>query len=156
MADSLNMKLEVRGEDEVKKMLAGVGLDVKDLRGAMDDVGSTTIKYFSGQVFASRGGVIGHSWPRLSDRYAATKAKRFPGRPLLVQTGRMQGSFVKRSAAMSVEITNNDPKFKYHQSSASRTKLPRRAMIGIYNGMQDDVTKTIALALSRKIKKRTG
>ena len=49
---------------------------------------------------------------------------------------------------MSVTITNDAPWFKYHQSSAPRTKIPRRVMIGVYTGMQDDVTNIIAAALS--------
>lgn len=156
MADSLDIRLEVKGDKEIVQMLAGVGLDVKDLRGAMADVGTHAKKYFGGQVFASRGGALGQSWPRLSANYAAQKAKRFPGRPPLVRTGIMQRSFTSNPSAMSVTIGNNAPWFKYHQSSAPRTKIPRRVMIGVYSGMQSDVTNIIAKALSQKIAKRAG
>lgn len=156
MADSLDMKLEVEGAEQVKKMLTDLGLSVRDLKGAMTDVGDRAKKYFGGQVFASRGGVLGQPWPRLSPAYAAQKAKRYPGRPVLVRTGVMQRSFVSRASTMSVEITNTAPWFKYHQSSAPRTKMPRRAMLGIYSGMQADVTNIIAAALAKKIKQRAG
>ncbi|MBZ4533131.1 hypothetical protein GBP62_25165 [Mycobacterium avium subsp. hominissuis] len=156
MASSLELDLEVQNAEKIEKMLADLGLDIKDMRSAMDDVGKSTIKYFSGQVFASRGSTIGDRWPRLSDKYATWKAKRWAGKPVLVRTGTMQSSFTKKASNMEVVIGNSAPYFKYHQSSEPRKKIPRRAMIGIYTGMQDDVTKTIAAALSKKIRERTG
>lgn len=154
MADSLELSLEVKNAEQVAKMLTNIGLDINDLQGAMSDVGDHAKKYFGGQVFASRGGVLGQTWPRLSTAYAARKAKRYPGRPVLVRTGLMQRSFTSKPTAMSVTITNNAPYFKYHQSSAARKKIPRRVMIGIYTGMQTDVTNIIAAALTKKIQSR--
>lgn len=156
MADSLELSLEVKNAEQVAKMLTNIGLDINDLQGAMSDVGDHAKKYFGGQVFASRGGVLGQPWPRLSTAYAAQKAKRYPGRPVLVRTGLMQRSFTSKPTAMSVTITNNAPYFKYHQSSAARKKIPRRVMIGIYTGMQSDVTNIIAAALSKKIQARAS
>lgn len=157
MADSLDIKLEVKGDKEIKQMLTGVGLDVKDLRGAMKSVGGNiSYNYFGGKVFASRGQIIGQPWAKLSDRYAAQKAKRWPGRIPLVRTGVMRQSWKYTTTPMSVTITNTAPYFKYHQSTKARKKLPRRAMIGIGKQMQDDITNTIALHLQRAIKKRAG
>lgn len=155
MADALDVRLEVKGDKEVRQMLTGLGLDLRNLRGAMNEVGRDTIKYFRGPVFVSRGSVINQPWQRLTNRYAAQKAKRYPGRPILVRTGKMQGSFSYSSTGTSVLIFNTDPKFKYHQSSAQRHVLPRRAMIGIYNGMEADVTATIAKVIAQKIKERS-
>lgn len=156
MADSLDMKLEVKGVEQVTKMLTQAGLDIRDLKGAMSDVGEHAKKYFGGQVFASRGGVLGQTWPRLSPAYAAQKAKRDPGRPVLVRPGLMQRSFKSTPSNMSVTIYNDAPWFEYHQSSAARTKIPRRVMIGVYNGMQSDVTTIITQALAAKIKRSAG
>lgn len=154
MVDSLGLPLEVKNSEQVTKMLTNVGADMKDLKGAMTDVGEHAKKYFGGQVFASRGGVLGQPWPRLSPAYAAQKAKRYPGRPPLVRIGVMQRSFTSKPSAMSVTISNDAPYFKYHQSSAPRAKIPRRVMIGIYTGMQTDVTNIIAAALTKKIQSR--
>jgi hypothetical protein len=158
MADGLDLKLQVKNDEQVKKMLTELGLDLRNLRGAMNEVGRTTINYFGGQVFASRGATIngGQRWQRLNDKYAAQKAKKYAGRPILVRTGQMQTSFKYSSTGTSVEITNTAPHFKYHQSSDTRRVLPRRVMIGVYQGMQADVTATIASALAKKIKQRTG
>lgn len=153
-----DIQLEVDGADRIKTMLSELGLDVKDLRGAMNAVGNNTTKYFSGQVFASRGSTIGLPWQRLSDRYAAYKSKKFGGKPLLVRSGTMQRSFKHQvgSDNMSVEISNTAKYFKYHQSSETRYNLPRRAMIGIYGTLQSDVTAVIGKVLAEKIKKRAG
>lgn len=156
MADSLQLTLDVEGQEQVKQLLTAIGGDVKDLKGAMSEVGDHAVKFFGGQVFASRGQVINQQWPRLSDSYAAWKAKHYPGTPMLVRRGVMKDSFTSKPSSMSVTITNTAPYFKYHQSSASRSKIPRRAMLGIYAGMQDDVTNIIATALSKKIRERTG
>lgn len=158
MADSLELEMKLNNVDAVNKMLTGIGRDVRDLRGAMNEVGLSTISYFSGQVFASRGSTIngGQRWQRLNDRYAAKKAEDYSGRPVLVRTGKMQSSFRHKATDTSVVIRNTAMYFPYHQSSAPRSVLPRRAMIGVYQGMQDDVTATIGKALSKKIRDRTG
>ena len=156
MADSLELKLEALGEDRIRTFLNGVSLDLRNLRGAMNEVGRGAVKTFSGPVFASRGQFIGESWPRLSDDYAARKAKKYSGRPVLVRTGEMQGGFKYESTGMSVTIYNPVPHFVYHQSTAPRTKIPRRAMIGIYKGLDADVRNTVAAVIARKIQERAA
>lgn len=151
-----DIQLEVDGEERIKQMLSQLGLDFKDLRGAMNEVGRQNVKFFSGNVFASRGGAIGQPWQRLNDRYAAQKAKKWGSKPILVRTGKMQRSFKYQATSMDVTISNTDPKFKYHQSSDTRYVLPRRAMIGVYGTLQRDVTSVIGKVLADKIKKRVG
>ena len=156
MADSLELTLEALGEERIRTFLSGVGLDLRNLRGAMNEVGRGAVKTFSGPVFTSRGQFIGESWPRLSDDYAARKAKKYPGRPVLVRTGEMQGGFKYESTGMSVTIYNPVPHFIYHQSTAPRTKIPRRAMIGIYKGLDADVRNTVSAVIARKIQERAA
>lgn len=84
------------------------------------------------------------------------KGQALRGRPVLVRTGQMQRKFDHQANSTSVTIGNTDPKFKYHQSSASRSKIPRRAVIGIYQGLDHEVRNTIAAVLARKIKERSA
>lgn len=156
MADGLKMDLRIQGDEQVKKMLSGIGLDLSDLRGVMDDVGKGAVRYFSGPVFLSRGQVLGQSWPRLSSAYAKRKAKQYAGRPILVATGRMQRRFIHTPTATSVMITNTDPKFRYHQSTEPRRKIPRRAMIGLSDQLHSDIKATIIAGIAQKIKQRGG
>ena len=147
--------MEAKGAQEIRVMLDGLGLDLRNMRGAMEEVGRSAVQTFGGRVFASRGQLLGEPWPRLSDDYAGQKAKSYPGRPTLVRTGQMQRGFDFQATNMSVTISNNDPKFKYHQSSAPRTKIPRRAMIGVYQGLDTEVRNTIAAVVARKIQERS-
>jgi phage gpG-like protein len=144
--------ITLQGEAEVLKILTRVGLAMDDLEGAMSDVGQHAIKYFSGQVFASRGSVIGQPWAPLNPTYAAHKARLYPGRPPLVRTGLMQRSFTSDPSKMQVTIGNSAPYFQYHQSSAERSKLPRRAMIGLSEQLQSDIVETVRSSLINKIR----
>ncbi|MCA4995106.1 hypothetical protein HWD35_10320 [Tsukamurella tyrosinosolvens] len=151
----LALSLQLVGEAQIRSYLNGVGLDLRNMRGAMNEVGRNSIKYFSGTVFVSRGQSINQRWPRLSAGYAAQKARTFPGRPPLIRTDKMRTSFAYRSTGLSATIYNTDPKFKYHQSTAPRTKIPRRAMLGVSRQLEQDVTRTLGLALAQKIKARS-
>lgn len=156
MANTLDMRLEVEGAKEVQKMLDELGADMRDLRGAMNAVGNNARSYFSGQVFASRGQAIGQPWQRLSEPYATKKARQFPGRMPLKRTGAMSKSFRHTADNMSVTIYNFDPKFRYHQSTEPRSKIPRRAMIGVSAHLERSTTAIIAKVLAEKIRKKGG
>ncbi|WP_440220925.1 phage virion morphogenesis protein [Dietzia sp. MNB45] len=153
MADgSLSITMELENEVLVRRMLGALGLAMSDLKSGMEDVGSDAVKFFSGPVFASRGQAIDATWPRLSTSYAATKAKRFPGRGVLVASGTMRKSFDSEADSMSVTISNTDPKFKYHQSSRARKRIPRRQMLGMSPSLQKRVTNTLAGTLAKKVR----
>lgn len=149
-------ELTVTGIAEVDAMLKRTGANVNDLQGAMSEVGYMARRYFSGQVFASRGAVLGERWPPLSARYAVEKARRWPGRIPMIRTGLLNRSFRHEAHRMNVTIYNDAPYFKYHQSSAPRTKIPRRVMIGIYSSLNRDVTKLVVDSLVRRAQSRAS
>ncbi|MEV0360081.1 hypothetical protein AB0H71_28885 [Nocardia sp. NPDC050697] len=155
MANKMTLDLEVDGAKPIVQMLALIGGDLHDLRGAMQDIGRAGKPFFSGQVFASRGGVVGERWARLSPAYARWKARAYPGRPPLVRSGVMQRSFFYRTTSMSVTFGNHAPYFGYHQSSAERRKIPRRVMLKLTNQFHDDVVRIIAQGLARRIAARS-
>lgn len=156
MADGLNVSIKMEGGEAVAAMLGKLGLDMKDLRGAMHDVGTNATTFFSGNVFASRGSVIGERWAPLNARYAVHKARRWPGRPPLVRTGLMQRSFRSTASSMHVTITNAAPYFRYHQSAEARHKIPRRVMLKLTDRVVSDAKALVAKSLADKIKARTA
>jgi len=95
----------------------------------MDKTGNYLTGFFSGQVFASRGGVFGHPWPRLRDNYAAQKAKEFPGRPPLIRTGLMNRSFKKDAGRLSVKVFNEVWYSRFHQEGTRN--MPQRVLMDI-------------------------
>jgi hypothetical protein len=115
-------------------------------------IGQRLIPFFSGPVFLSRGGVIGESWPDLAPSTQERKAKRFPGRPTLVETGDMQGAFTAEAGPDRVTIGNSDPKFGYHQGEQRSGKLPRRAMLKISPEVQEIATDIFEQDLDAKIR----
>jgi len=74
-------------------------------------------------------------WAPLSDQYAAWKAKRFPGAPILVQTGALRRSMTSEGAPGNINTIGKTgavfgtsiPYGIYHDSDGQRkSKLPRR------------------------------
>ena len=56
------------------------------------------------EQWSSKGSRGGDSWPELSPRYAAWKARRYPGQPLMVMTGELREAMTKRGATGQVRI----------------------------------------------------
>lgn len=152
MADTQQLSVEIQGVAELKRYLKSVGLTLRDTKDAMSEVGKQMTKFFSGEVFASRGGVIGERWPALSSAYAAYKAKKWPGRPPMVASGLLQRSFRYKAGSVSVTIDNTAQHFPYHQSSAVRRRLPRRVLMKLDAKRADDARRIIAVNLANKIR----
>ncbi len=115
---------------------------VKDWKPAFEEMGTTLKTIFSEDVFASEGRVINEHWSPLSKAYAYQKLKRYPGKGLLEVSGAMRGSFVSMADANMLTIWNKAEYFKYHQSNAPRSRLPRRVMMKL-----DNPQKTIAVKI---------
>jgi phage gpG-like protein len=76
-------------------------------------------------------------WAALSPKYRAWKARRFPGRPLLVRTGRMKAGFRWKAFKRSLRIINrvragqrsSTPRWFFHQFGGG--PLPARPMLQV-------------------------
>lgn len=88
--------------------------------------------------FASQGARgEGGSWAPLSPAYAAAKARRFPGRPILEASGRMKGSLTqaghpdsfRRITRTSYERGTSVPYASAHATGTSR--MPARPPVGV-------------------------
>jgi len=75
-------------------------------------------------------------WPALSPAYAAAKARRFPGKPIMRRTDALYRSLTTGPQVTVVEphlllLGSLVPYGKYHQSRKPRGRLPRRPVIDI-------------------------
>ncbi|MGW6120440.1 hypothetical protein ACWFRF_15465 [Nocardia sp. NPDC055165] len=131
------VSIRVEGANELARRLRKFGLAVLDLSDAMSDSGRYLTDFFSGQVFASRGGIIGHPWPRLNEAYATEKARQFPGRPPLFRKGLMNRSFKYTSGRLSVEVFNEAWYFKFHQDGTKN--MPARIMMDIDSSRENRI-----------------
>jgi hypothetical protein len=116
----------IEGDSELSAKLKKFGVAVLDLKPEFERTGTYLTRFFGGEVFTSRGRVIGKPWPALNPSYAAFKARRWPGRPPLVQTGLMQRSFKHRSTKLSTSLWNETQYFDDHQEGRG---VPRRVMM---------------------------
>ena len=126
----MELTFTFKGDKKVLAKLKRTQAGLKDMKGPMRTVSKFLTHYYS-QAFVSQGGVFGMPWPRLNRYYEVEKHKRYPGRPPLIATGRMQRGFKYQVFRNGTVIHNPTPYFKYHQSSAPRSRLPRRLMMAI-------------------------
>ncbi|MFC8008937.1 phage virion morphogenesis protein [Streptomyces cinereoruber] len=124
-----SITVTVTGASELAGRLRKFGASILDLSDSMNQSGQYLKGFFSGEVFASRGGVIGKPWAPLSSAYAADKAQQYPGRPPLIRTGTMNRSFKHRAGRSTAEVWNDAWYFHFHQSGTR--KMPARVMMDV-------------------------
>ena len=143
----------ITGDKDLHAKLKRLGSKLDDYSGAMKDIGRSLASYYAGEAFASQGGVYGEVWAPLSPSYAIAKAKKYPGRGLLVRTGKMQQGFTATTNSHSALITNKVSYYKYHQSPEEpRTRIPRRKMAGVNEEVIKRVTTIIQEDVADKIR----
>lgn len=115
-------------------------------------------------AFESKGGSIGKKWAPLSPAYALWKGRHFPGRPLLVRTGRMKRSLTdstsrdmifSRKGGRQLIIGTRVFYAKYHQygyrKDSPKRVLPARPFIkvdqGVANKFAEEMRKDVELAM---------
>lgn len=145
------IQVTVSGSHELARKLltfTGGGINLKRSLGAS---GLYLTRFFSGEVFASRGRVIGRPWPALNPHYAVEKARKWPGRPPLVRTGEMMRSFKFKEAPKRLELWNSARYFLDHQEG--RGHLPQRVMMRIDSERAARIVKYIVGDLTEQMQK---
>lgn len=139
--------VNVSGDKELAAKLKKFGVSILDLSKSMDQTGDYLTRFFSGEVFASRGQVIGKPWQPLDSRYAARKAREFPGRPPLIRTGLMERSFKHESTKLTSRLFNTASYFEYHQDGNG---VPRRVMMSVDQTRERAIIRFIGDDLTNK------
>jgi phage gpG-like protein len=131
----------IEGEKQLSRKLIGLEGDLKDYSYPFRQSADYLKGVFSRDVFETQGRAIGEPWKRLSPYTVAQKARRgYPATPL-IGSGRMQGSFQTLVSSDQAVIYNTAGYFKFHQSKAPRTKIPRRIMMKIANGQREQIVR---------------
>lgn len=147
---AVTVTVEVVGGDKLVATMGDVAAGVKDLGTSMAAIGLYLRNFYSGEVFASRGGVIGEPWQPLNDRYAAYKARKWPGRIPLIRTGLMNNSFTSQTGTDFARISNTAEYFKYQQQGTSR--IPARVMLKLDETRQQEVIRIIDAEITATIR----
>lgn len=139
----MQLNFFIEGEKQLSRSLRlkEIGEQVQNWRPAFELTARLMKKEFAETAFSTEGASLGKAWDPLSPDYARWKAKHYPGKGILVRTGKMQRSFQTRSGAFEAEIWNPTAYFKYHQSNAARSKLPRRMMMYLTNPIKAKIVK---------------
>lgn len=126
----VRLTVEIEGAEELQHRLAEIDRRISDLTPIW---GAITSKLFDieREIFDSEGR---GQWAPLSPRYAAWKARHYPGQPLLVLTGAMRQAFTNSSGAeivrqpQSLLVKWSTPEYaKYHQTGT--TYMPARPVL---------------------------
>ncbi len=150
---ALQVRVTVSGDSSFLQR-AGRVISTGDFSKPLKEIGNELVSYYSGQVFASQGGVLGEPWATLAHSTMAYKSKHYRAYAAipLIATGTMKNSFEAKVTSRQLTIGNTAPYFVYHQSSAPRTRLPRRQMLGV----NDDVKQIIKQIISRDLNSKLG
>lgn len=146
-----NIQVTVTGDKEFVRKLRSFTSGPMDLKRSLGASGLYLTNFFSGEVFASRGRVIGQPWSRLNESYATWKARMFPGRPPLIRSGEMQRSFFSKASAQRLELGNRADHFQFHNEGTGN--VPQRVMMRIDEQRAARVAKYIIGDLGEQMTK---
>ena len=146
----VRIRWSVAGDVLLDRAFTRLAIDVADFTPALRDAGDILYSEIEHQ-FSSEGEP---AWAPLSPRYAARKARRYPGKPILQATGAMMDSLTTNSAPGSVyELTPTSLTVGselsvgkwclplIHYSSAPRANIPPRPMIRLRKGAKSRIGK---------------
>lgn len=150
---SLSVSITVSGGADFINKLKALGPKLTNFSKPLKEIGTELKSYYSGQVFESQGGVYGTPWPQLSPSTQKYKVKHYAAYSAvpLMATTKMRNSFRATVSPLRLVIDNTAPYFPYHQSAASRHKLPRRQMIGVNDDVKQIIKKIITKDINSKL-----
>jgi phage gpG-like protein len=137
----LNFKLE--GEEEMVRRFRNISADLKDFRPEFQKSANFLKDFFGGEVFETRGAVIGEKWKPTKNLW-----------PILERSGRMRRSFKTKADSKSAQVWNAVDYFAYHQSNKPRRKLPRRVMMKLDEARKQKITKIFQGSIVKVLRKR--
>lgn len=148
------IRIVLDGVDEAVKSLKAMAERLKNLRPAWQTV-LAYLRRASEAQFATEGARSGSRWQPLSLAYAARKARRYPGQPILRASDAVFRSLVDRTADSIIEIepqslTYGTSRFyaRFHQRGMGRN--PRRQILAVTEQDRREIQKLVRLHLDNQ------
>lgn len=140
--------VEFQGEVEFYRQLRKIPDAAKDLTPVWPDV-VKVLQEEEAAAFASEGATTRRGkWKSLSPAYAARKAKKTPGKTILMATGRLQASVTAKTEDSVIEETPTSLTFgttvkyaKFHQRGTRR--MPQREFLSLTDRGINRITRRI-------------
>lgn len=151
----MNLSIKIEGNEEASRRLAALGNSFDNLPTAMSEISRYVASFVAGEIFISQGGAIDQPWPRLSPRYEVIKARKFPGRPILVRTGLLIRSFKFSYTGSTARVYNDattkdgERYLKFHQYGTRH--MPARVVMAIDETRIINVVNILRFDIERKI-----
>lgn len=147
------VKVKVDAED-AKDLLRNMKDRTQDfgpvLQWAGKELERAFTKNYTSMGALSATSMLGGAWPPLNPRYAAWKARRYPGAPTLVQTGELFRSVANISESignvmtdMSATFEVDSPIAKFHQFGTEN--MPARKIVFVPREFDRDIGKKAAM-----------
>jgi phage gpG-like protein len=150
---SVSVSVNISGDTATIDKINALKESLENFSQAFKTLGAELVSYASNQVFSTQGGVYGTPWKSLAASTQAYKVKhyrQYASLPLIA-TGLMKNSFDFLATPNTLTIGNTAPYFVYHQSSAPRTKLPRREMLGVNVDVESIIKQVIDADIRDKL-----
>lgn len=145
----MEFTIEVTGVQNLQAKLGRLERTLMDWSDAMASIGKAYKAYYSSVPFASRGTIYGGKWPDLNPTYKSWKARKFPGRPMLVRTGKMMDSFTFTSSKNDMRIGNTAEYFEKHQKGEG---VPQRIVMALTDERRKAAVEILSKELSKKVR----
>lgn len=143
----LRLQVEIENETQFDRTFTRFTEQLRDLRDLWPGV-IPELRDIAREQFAGEGVGPAGNWPALSPKYAAWKAQRFPGKPILQRTGRLIESLTGNTADSIVEARpdyldfgTRVPYGRYHHKGAGRLK--RRKVFDLNEQQKTRLMKVI-------------
>ena len=115
----------IEGLDEAIAELREMAAHAEDATPIMQEIAAGAASEMS-RNFQTQRSSQGGAFKPLSKAYAARKAKRYPGKPILRATDQLMQSITWNAGADFAEAGPTDEKGRYHASPEPRSKMPLR------------------------------
>lgn len=159
----VRIRWAVAGDVLLDRAFTRLSIEIKDFTPALRDAGDVIYTEIEHQ-FSSEGDP---SWQALSPRYAARKARKYPGKPILQATGAMHDSLTDPAAPgavydltpVSIRVGSDLRVGRWclpliHYAGADRAGIPERPMVRLRPAAKSKITRGFRKHFENEAKKR--
>ena len=145
---SFQLTFEVDGDVQLSRSFSRWADDVKDLKGAFEQIAKDFHQVVEKKQFESQGSYGSGGWVPLNPAYAEWKARNFPGKSIMVLSGLLKESLlgdnpwsIKDIQPLEMRLGTRLKYAVYHQRGTRKT--PRRPVVELTESDKTRWTKII-------------
>jgi len=137
----VQVSIDISGDKKLQRQLKKSSSALMNWSRELQSSGKFLKEFYSHKVVGVGGGAIGESWP----------PKKSGGPSVLVDTGKMQGSFRYSHTRFIGKLINTTEYFKFHQTGTF--KMPRRLVFKVTDRIAKQVGQIFTKGLRRRLRR---